>query len=243
MLTVNALTLSIGQQTLCRDFSETFSPGTWYTILGPNGCGKTQLLLALAGLRKPALSTLSIDDIPLSHFKPKARAKKIGILLQHFPEAISNQVKEAITSVMSESYDKRLEKTEKLLSLCDLNTLANRSIDTLSGGETQRVMIAMLLAQDPDTLLLDEPCNHLDIRHQVSLLNHLTSLKQTGKTIITVMHDLNLAYRYADHILLMLPDQIISNKKHIAMCEAQLSKLYNTPISRHDTEAHTIFLS
>lgn len=175
-------------------------------LVGANGCGKSTLLRGLARLLKPKSGTVYLDGKDISKLNGKTVAQKLAMLTQSpiAPEGLTVRDLVAMGRYPYQNWlqqwskeDK--EKIQEALSITTMTELAERDLDSLSGGQKQRAWIAMVLAQDTDILLLDEPTTYLDLAHQVELLDLLQQLHETkGKTIVMVLHDLNLACRYAD---------------------------------------------
>ncbi|WP_165312307.1 ABC transporter ATP-binding protein [Vibrio ziniensis] len=185
-------------------------------IIGPNGCGKSTLLRMLCRLLKPNTGGITLDgeDIYLLH--PKTLAKQIGLLPQrvHAPDGI--RVKDLISRGRY-PYQKLFQQWSpedeqavcEAMQLTDTEHLSERLIEELSGGQRQRVWIAMVLAQQTPILFLDEPTTYLDIAHQIDLLELCRDLnRRKNFTIVAVLHELNQAFRYADHIILMSEGEI-----------------------------------
>ncbi|GAB3617975.1 ABC transporter ATP-binding protein [Okibacterium endophyticum] len=180
-------------------------------IVGANACGKSTLLRGIARLLRPRAGVVSLDGRDIRELPSKQFARVVGILPQQpvAPEGITvadlvgrgrhphQSVFRRWTAEDDEAVDEALGETGTL-------ELAGRSVDELSGGQRQRVWIAMALAQDPDVLLLDEPTTFLDVTHQIELLDLLADLNRSrGTTIVMVLHDLNLAARYADRLVVL----------------------------------------
>jgi len=181
------LTLGFPGRTLCRGLSFAIAPGQCWAVLGNNGSGKTTLMHALAGIRKPLAGTVHADDALLARLGAAARAQRIGLLLQEEPTEFWGSV---LDYVVLGRYPHRRSmlgrepEAERLarghLERMDLGALAGRSLATLSGGERQRARLALVLTQDPVVYLLDEPLQHLDLRHQLQALDCFTALAQTA---------------------------------------------------------------
>lgn len=186
------------------------------TLVGPNGCGKSTLLRGLARLLKPRTGAVYLDGADIFKLSTKAVAKRLGILPQSpvAPEGLTVRDLVAQGRYPYQNWlqqwskeDERL--VEKALVTTGMIELADRALDTLSGGQRQRAWIAMALAQDTEILLLDEPTTFLDLAHQVEVLDLLYELNQSeGRTIVMVLHDLNQACRYADHLVAVRQGQV-----------------------------------
>lgn len=232
--------LTVGKKRLCRDLHIHCQQGSFWCLLGPNGSGKTTLLHTLAGLRDADDATIYLDDALFSTIPAKIRAQRIGVLLQDQPVPFACTVLEGLRMARYPYYSTwqhQLNKTceshiETILTAMDLYSLHHRYINELSGGEQQRFHIAMLLVQDPSVYILDEPTNHLDLRHQVQILHRLKMLaKEQGKIIIVALHDINLAYQFADHVCLLHENgETEAGKTSVLFDENRLSRLYQQTI-------------
>lgn len=180
-------------------------------IVGPNGCGKSTLLRTLCRLLKPDAGQVVLDHNDIKALPTKTLAKRIGLLPQQVQSPEGIRVKDLVSrgryphQTMFHQWS--IEDEEAVLEamkLTQVDTLALRLVDELSGGQRQRVWIAMVLAQNTPILFLDEPTTYLDIAHQIELLELCRNLNQKKqRTIVAVLHDLNQAFRYADHIIVM----------------------------------------
>jgi iron complex transport system ATP-binding protein len=186
-------------------------------LIGPNGCGKSTLLRGLARLLKPQQGTILLDGRAIHDIPTKQLAKELGILPQSptAPEGIT--VRELVAQGRYPHQDwfqqwshEDEDALQKALSLTTLTHLADRAVDTLSGGQRQRAWIAMALAQETDVLLLDEPTTYLDLSHQLEVLELLEKLNEEGKTIIMVLHDLNHAAHFADHLVVLADGKVVA---------------------------------
>jgi iron complex transport system ATP-binding protein len=212
-LETRALTLAAGNKLLVRDLEVAFEAGQNWAILGANGSGKTTLLHTLAGLRRPQHGEVRLDGQPLTATAHRERARTIGLLFQDSPTLFPATVLETVLTGrhpylgrwQTEGPSDRAA-AETALATVGLADFAQRSLTTLSGGERRRVELAALLAQDVPVCLLDEPVNHLDLHHQVSLLRQIAQRRERpGHLNLLVLHDVNLALRFCDHGLLLLP--------------------------------------
>ncbi len=215
-LSADAVTLAYGDRTVVEQLSLDLAPGRITAIVGANGCGKSTLLRALARLLKPRSGAVLLDGTAIAARNTKEIARTLGLLPQSpvAPEGI------AVTDLVGRGrhpHQKLLARwtahdyqaVADALDATGITDLADRSVDELSGGQRQRVWIAMALAQETDILLLDEPTTFLDVAHQVEVLDLLTDLNRSrGTTIVMVLHDLNLAARYADELVAVLDGRV-----------------------------------
>jgi iron complex transport system ATP-binding protein len=215
-LSADAVTLAYGDRTVVEKLSLDLAPGRITAIVGANGCGKSTLLRALARLIKPKDGQIVLDGVALASRNTKQIARTLGLLPQGpvAPEGI------AVTDLVGRGrhpHQRLLARwtahdyaaVADALDATGIADLADRSVDELSGGQRQRVWIAMALAQETDILLLDEPTTFLDVAHQVEVLDLLTDLNRSrGTTIVMVLHDLNLAARYADELVAVVDGRI-----------------------------------
>ncbi|WP_130011620.1 ABC transporter ATP-binding protein [Serinicoccus sediminis] len=217
-LVAEHVSLGYGDRTVVDGLDLTVPPGRITTIVGANACGKSTLLRALSRLLAPTQGHVLLDGKAVHTQPTKAVARTMGLLPQSpiAPEGIA--VADLVARGRS-PHQRMLSRwavadeqaVEEALELTGTTDLVDRSVDELSGGQRQRVWIAMALAQQTDILLLDEPTTFLDICHQIEVLDLLTDLNRTrGTTIVMVLHDLNLAARYADHLVAMCDGRLLA---------------------------------
>jgi len=189
-----------------------------FGIIGPNGSGKTTLLKCIDMVLKPKIGAILVDGEDVSYFDRREIAKKIGLVPQResavYPFTTLDVVLMGRTPHMERfagESPKDLEAVGNALKITEIEHLAERSVDELSGGEMQRVVIARALAQEPEVLLLDEPTLHLDVNHQLELLDLIKKLTNERRLVtVLVSHDLNLASRYCDKLVLLNSGKIYS---------------------------------
>jgi len=210
MLAARDIGIRLGGRTLVAGLDLELAPGECWALLGPNGAGKSSLVLALAGLRAPQAGDVAVDGRPLSRWRRAELARRVGVLLQddtsefwgsalehvrlgRYPHAGATWGRDPDGDAAARAWLARL----------DLVGHADQAYATLSGGERQRARIAQLLVQDPAVLLLDEPLSHLDLRHQVQVMEALGERARAGRTVLMALHQPGLAARYCDHAVLL----------------------------------------
>ena len=226
-LSVKDLTVAYGDRTVIENLDVDIPAGRFTVIIGPNACGKSTLLRTIARLHKPRAGTVALDGADVHRMPTRALARRLAVLPQSplVPEGVSVADLVARGRGPHQSWWRQWSTQDeqavaRALDLAGIADLAGRSVDTLSGGQRQRVWIAMVLAQDTDTLLLDEPTTFLDLAHQIEVLDLLHRLNtRDERTIVAVLHDLNEAARYADEVIAMRggrvlaqgpPDQVVT---------------------------------
>lgn len=191
--------------------------GSFTAIIGPNACGKSTLLRTLARVMRPASGQVLIDGADIARMRAKDLATRLGLLPQSpsVPEGITvfdlvSRGRYPHQSVFSQWSPEDERVVAAAMERTGVRELAERSVDTLSGGQRQRVWIAMAIAQDTELLLLDEPTTFLDITHQIEVLRLLTELKRGGRTVVTVLHELNQAARFATDVIAMREGRVVA---------------------------------
>ena len=215
-LETKRLTLGYDGSPIIQDLDLAIPSEKITTLVGPNGCGKSTLLRGLARLLKPRRGSVALDGKDISKLATKAVAKRLGILPQSpiAPEGLTVRDLVAQGRYPHQNWLQQWSKDdEKMVSwaleLAGMTEFAERPLDNLSGGQRQRAWVAMTLAQDTEILLLDEPTTFLDLAHQIEILDLLLDLNETqDRTIVMVLHDLNQAARYADHLVVVQQGEI-----------------------------------
>ncbi|MBK3542560.1 ABC transporter ATP-binding protein [Streptomyces sp. MBT60] len=208
-LTAEGLTLGYGDRTVVDSLDLAVPPGRITVIVGANACGKSTLLRSMSRLLAPRAGRVVLDGKEVHRLPAKELARTLGLLPQSpvAPEGITvsdlvGRGRHPHQGIFSRWNEKDDAAVAAALEATHTEPLAERAVDELSGGQRQRVWIAMALAQQTDLLLLDEPTTFLDASHQIEVLDLLTDLNRSrGTTIVMVLHDLNLAARYADHLI------------------------------------------
>ncbi len=186
-----------------EDVSMTLEPGRITAICGPNGAGKSTLLQTIAGLIAPDGGGVTLNGDALAAMTPRARGQAIGYLPQAAEIAWDVPVRRLVELGRMPHGDRQAAPVEAALGALDLNGLADRRAQTLSGGETARVLLARVLAGEPRWILADEPLAALDLSHQLALLAHLRRVAGEGTGVVLVLHDLALAMNHADRVVVL----------------------------------------
>ncbi|TDI74902.1 MAG: ABC transporter ATP-binding protein [Betaproteobacteria bacterium] len=237
ILQTKNLTLQYPGKLLCRDLNLTVNSGECWAVLGQNGCGKTTLIHVLGGLRSAdGVSTNSVTvagKAPLT-WPRRELARKLGIMLQEEPGEFWGNVSEYVLlgryphvknlfGWESVDHDIAIQAMQRM----ELTNFSQRSLDTLSGGERQRVRIALLLAQSPQCYLLDEPLQHLDLRHQLFAMMLFKELATQGSTVMIVLHDIAWVSRYCDHVLMLFENgRVLTGSVEELLTRDNLEELY-----------------
>ncbi|WP_199489130.1 ABC transporter ATP-binding protein [Micromonospora craniellae] len=211
------LTLSYDRRTVAEGLDVTIPDGSFTIIVGPNACGKSTLLRAMAGLLPPRRGTVYLDGAAISSYRTKEVARKLGLLPQSSiaPDGITVADLVARGRYPHQSLLRQWTAEDEFhvttaMRATRVTDLSERPVDELSGGQRQRVWLAMALAQQTDLLLLDEPTTYLDIAHQIEMLDLCADLHGEGRTLVAVLHDLNHASRYASHLIAMRAGAIVA---------------------------------
>ena len=193
------------------------SPGELVAVVGPNGAGKTTLLRAISGALPPSAGAVYLDGKALGRLSPREVARRLAVVEQRPQVGFDFTVRELVElgRLPHLKFPDRLtprdaEAVEEALAAVGLSELSGRRFSTLSGGEKQRVFLAIALAQEPQVLLLDEPTAHLDVRHQLELMELVAERAQEGLAVLAAMHDLNLAAAFADRMILLVEGRVLA---------------------------------
>ncbi len=232
------LRFSYGGNTVVDDVSFSLAPGEMLGILGPNGSGKSTLLRLLSGVLQPAAGEVRINRLPLAAYTRRQLGQTIAVVPQdtliEFPFSVTEVVlmgRSPHLGGFAFEGDRDVRVARAAMQRTGVLDLAHRSIHELSGGERQRVVLARALAQEAGIMLLDEPGAFLDIRHTVEIYDLLQDLQREGRSIITVLHDLNLAALYCDRVALLKAGRLfrIGTPAEV-ITYAALTEVYETEV-------------
>jgi iron complex transport system ATP-binding protein len=251
LLTTRGLHVTIAGKIICRDLELSVRRGECWALLGRNGAGKTTLLHTLAGLRPAAAGSIDVVGRPLSEWTGRELACKRALLTQDDYDAFPASVLE--TALIGRhphlsrwrwetAHDYAIARAA--LAAVSIAEEEARDVRTLSGGERRRVALAALLAQEPELFLLDEPASHLDLAHQLHLLDRLTAIaREERKALIMVLHDVNLAVRYCDHVLLLDRGSALAGAAAELLTAERLTALYGVALRSLRDEARCVFVT
>ena len=240
-LTTENLVVGYGKVPIVKGVNITVPEGKITALLGPNGCGKSTLLKALSRILSAQSGAVLWHEEKIEQISSRQLAQQLALLpqSQEPPEGVT--VRDAVSYGRSpytgfwgqlSVHDKAI--VEQSLKATGVECFAERAVTDLSGGQRQRVWLAMTLAQDTDYILLDEPTTYLDMNHQVELMKLLRKLNQQGKTIVTVLHDINQACRYCDHLIVMQEGQVISEgAPDVVLTSELLAKVFELDAQIH----------
>ena len=238
ILAARALEVEIAGIRICTELDFTVEKGQCWAILGRNGAGKTTLLVTLAGLRPASAGIIEIEGRVLGSFSPRELARVRALLPQDDSDPFpATALETALVGrhphlgrwQWEDALDLRIAR--EALAAVDMADAEARDVRTLSGGERRRVTLAAMLAQEPQLFLLDEPSSHLDLAHQVAVLDRLTGLARSeGRAMVMALHDVNLAARYCDHVLLLDRGTANAGPAEELLTSERLSALYGVPL-------------
>ena len=240
------ISFSIGSKYIVKDLEFSFKAGNLVSIIGPNGAGKTTLLKLMSGELRPSGGEIFLNDLAFSELSLKQRANKRAVMTQSSSVVFDFLVEEILEmGWVQGSSDDFVKACSDVVNSCGLDELMGRKFNTLSGGEQQRVQFARAMLQvgglsktaEDRFLLLDEPTSSMDVAHELNLLNLAKEVRKTGVGVIVVLHDLNLAARFSDQIILMNSGLIVaSGQPEEVLSDRILSDVYSTElrVERHE---------
>ena len=249
-----AVEAGYGANTVLRDVSLLVPERRLTVLAGPNGSGKSTLLSLLARVLKPTRGAVLLDGKAMAALPTRAVARRLGLLPQAplVPESLSvydlvSRGRYPHQGFLKQWTDADEAAVERALAATTLTTLAGRAVDSLSGGQRQRAFIAMTLAQETPVILLDEPTTYLDLRYQAEVMDLIGSLThEHGRTVVTVLHDLNAALQYADRIVFLKAGRIHTVAEDLDTCtESLIGEVFEAAVTRliHPVTGKPAFLS
>ncbi len=240
MLTVNHLSIKYGDRTIVNDISFELTPGKVVVLIGPNGSGKTTIIRGITGAVPLEGGNICFGQTDMKTLSEVERARKIGVVPQssHLPDDFTVYNTVALGRTPYLGFMGRLSDSDKqivdhAIRETSIESLQDKNIKSLSGGEQQRVILAQALAQDAPIMILDEPTSHLDLNYKLSLLTIVKNLsREKNVAVLMVLHDLNLASRFADEILILKNGLLqAAGDPAEVMTEKTLSSVYQVPMS------------
>ena len=240
------VSFAIGSKYIVKDLEFSFKAGNLFSIIGPNGAGKTTLLKLMSGELKPSGGEIYLNDLAFSELSLKERANKRAVMTQSSSVVFDFLVEEILEmGWVQGSSDDFVKACSDVVNSCGLDELMGRKFNTLSGGEQQRVQFARAMLQvgglsktaEDRFLLLDEPTSSMDVAYELNLLNLAKEVREIGVGVIVVLHDLNLAARFSDQIILMNSGlTVASGQPEEVLSDRILSDVYSTQlrVERHE---------
>lgn len=249
MIEVRGVSKAYGNTKVVDDVSLEFARGSMTSIIGPNGAGKSTLLSLISRLLPADAGEIFIDGQDIKRYKSVDLAKKISVLKQSNHINVRLTVRELVVFGRFPYSQGRFtaddwEHADRAIAYVGLQHLQNKYIDQLSGGERQRAFLAMVIAQNTDCILLDEPLNNLDMKQAVQVMKTLRKLvDECGKTIIVVIHDINFASFYSDYIVAMKDGKVVqSGPTGQMICDDILTQVYDMQVRVRNIDSRQVCL-
>ncbi|MFR0781140.1 MAG: ABC transporter ATP-binding protein [Zhenhengia sp.] len=248
MIRVEHLHYTIGEKQILKDINLQFEKNKIYGMIGPNGAGKSTLLKHIMRIIEPAKQTIFFEGQDVIKIRTKDYAKKCSFVFQENARDVDFTVEEMIAmgrypylDLLGSQNTEDQNIVEQIIEELSLCPFKGRSIMSLSGGEAQKVFIGRALAQKTPLLLLDEPISMLDVHNSIELLSRLQAIKEKyGLTVIMVLHDLNLAFQYCDHIVLLEKGEVIlAGEKEKVLKSEKLQDVYKHKLKIIEDFPHT----
>lgn len=236
-LAAHHISCGYGSRTVLRSLDLAVLDGELTVILGPNACGKSTLLKALARVVEPHEGFVTLDGRPLKGIRSRALARELAMLPQTPEAPLGVTVADVVArgryphqSLVNSWTSRDEEACRRAMAATNVWDLRDRPVESLSGGQRQRAWIAMTLAQSTPVILLDEPTTYLDITHQIEVLDVTRRLHEEGRTVVVVLHDLNLALRYATHLVMMKEGIVIAQGRPVQLVTSSLvERVFDLP--------------
>ncbi len=240
---INHLNFAYKDKLALQDISLSIQSHDLAVILGPNGSGKSTLLKCIVSILKAQKGSITIDDIDQQSYTPRQLSQLIAYIPQSEVATMELNVFDTVMMGRKPFIEWRathhdILKTEEVLKELELEELAFRSMHTLSGGERQRVYIARAMVQEPKILLLDEPTANLDIYHQLKVMRLLQQLAASGITVILTEHDINMAARYANKVIMLRSGKVFNCGDSSIFTVENIRHLYDIHVSIQHLQNH-----
>ena len=249
MIETRAVSRRYGDNLVVDNVSLTIPKGGLTSIIGPNGAGKSTLLSMISRLAPMSAGSVVVDGLDVTKTPGDVLAKRLSILRQDNHSSLRLTVRELVAfgrfphsgGRLTEDDQRHIDEALQYLSLEEYQ---HRHLDELSGGQRQRAYIAMVMCQDTDYVLLDEPLNNIDMRHAVAMMQLLRrAADEKGKTVVVVLHDINFASCYSDHIIAMRQGKAAyQGAPQALICDEVLRDLYEMDLKVHDIDGQRICL-
>ena len=235
MIRIRDIEFSYNVAPVLQDVGCNIGTGDFVALVGPNGSGKSTLIKCINGILKINKGEILIDGEAAKSYSPNAMARKVAYVPQNLCRPLSATVFDTVLMGRKPYIDwrpsaKDLDITAEILKLLDIDHLSMNRTTELSGGQRQTVMIARALAQEPEILLLDEPTANLDIRHQMEVLEILKTLSSKKITIVIAIHDINMAVRYADNIMMLKDGKVFFYGSKDKITAENIEALYDIKV-------------
>ena len=247
MIATHELSKRYGDRLVVDNVSLQIPKGGFTAIIGPNGAGKSTLLSMISRLLPMSAGQVLIDGLDLARTPGRELARKLSILRQHNDTTMRLSVRDLVAFGRFPHSGGRLtshdqQQIDAAIDYLSLTPLQHQALDELSGGQRQRAYVAMVMCQDTDYVLLDEPLNNIDMRHAVEMMQLLRSAADDkGKTVVVVLHDINFASCYADHIIAMQAGKLACQGSPAEVIQQRvLGALYQMDIRVHEIEGRRI---
>lgn len=239
---IEGLSAALGGREVLHQIDTRFEPGHLTAIIGPNGAGKTTLLRSIIGSVPSTGGRVVVGGRPVDHYRPRELARKVAFVPQDTHAEFSFRVEEVILmgryphlGLLERAGTADRQAVLDAMCVLGIEPLKDRNIMTLSEGECQRVLVARALATQSRVLLLDEPVSHLDIAHRLTLVDLLLKLAKDNLTVAVVLHDLDLALRYADRVVVINDGRAVASGTPEELLEdATIETVFGVSIERLD---------
>ena len=247
MIEAKSVTKTYGTTVVVDAVDLTLPAGGVTSIIGPNGAGKSTLLSMISRLLPMDAGTVTVDGLDVTQTPGDVLARRLSILRQDNSVLSRLTVRDLVAFGRFPHTKGRLtvedrDHIDRAIAYLKLEPLADRFVDELSGGQRQRAFVAMVLCQDTDYILLDEPLNNLDMTHAVAMMKQLRrAADELGKTVVMVLHDINFASVYSDHIVAMRDGKVLlQGPPETLIAPEPLAQIYDLPVSVHMVEGQRI---